>query len=100
MAFGECVELAATIAAFMILFPKMLGTLIEGIQPVADGMRETTEKFLHRQLNIGLDAAILVGMPDVMATGILLVPVVILLAFTLPGNRVMPLADLAIACSL
>ncbi|HJA06888.1 MAG TPA: hypothetical protein H9798_07095 [Candidatus Mediterraneibacter pullicola] len=98
MSFGECVELAATIAAFMILFPKMLGTLIEGIQPVADGMRETTEKFLHRQLNIGLDAAILVGMPDAMATGILLVPVVILLAFILPGNRVMPLADLAIAC--
>lgn len=96
--FGNCLQLGVTIAAFMIIFPKVLGTLIEGIQPVADGMRETTEKILHRQLNIGLDAAILVGMPDVMATGILLVPFVILLAFILPGNRVMPLADLAIAC--
>ena len=96
--FGNCLQLGVTIAAFMIIFPKVLGTLIEGIQPVADGMRETTEKLLHRQLNIGLDAAILVGMPDVMATGILLVPFVLLLAFILPGNRVMPLADLAIAC--
>ncbi|MBD5462708.1 MAG: hypothetical protein HDR24_06555 [Lachnospiraceae bacterium] len=96
--FGSCVQLGATVAAFMILFPKILGTLIEGIQPVADGMRETTEKLLHRQLYIGLDAAVLVGMPDVMSTGILLVPVVIVLALILPGNRVLPLADLAIAC--
>ena len=37
-------------------------------------------------------------MPDVMATGILLTPVTLLLAFILPGNRVVPMADLAIAC--
>ncbi len=96
--FGNTLYLAVTIAAFMIVFPKVLNVLIEGINPVAEGMREFSEKKLHRKLYIGLDAAILVGMPDVMATGILLVPVVILLAFILPGNRVMPLADLAIAC--
>lgn len=96
--FGGTVNLAITIAAFMIIFPKVLGTLIEGIQPVADGMREVTEKKLNRDLHIGLDAAVLVGMPDVMATGILLTPVTLLLAFILPGNRVMPMADLAIAC--
>ncbi len=95
---GSTLNLAVTIAAFMIIFPKVLNVLIEGITPVADGMREHSEKYFHRQLNIGLDAAVLVGMPDVMATGILLVPVVILLALILPGNRVMPLADLAIAC--
>jgi PTS system galactitol-specific IIC component len=96
--FGKVLYLGVTIAAFMIVFPKVLNVLIEGINPVAEGMREVTEKKLHRKLYIGLDAAILVGMPDVMAVGILLVPVVILLAFILPGNRVMPLADLAIAC--
>lgn len=96
--FGGTVNLAITIAAFMIIFPKVLGTLIEGVQPVADGMREVTEKKLNRDLHIGLDAAVLVGMPDVMATGILLTPVTLLLAFILPGNRVVPMADLAIAC--
>lgn len=96
--FGTTVQLALTVAAFMIIFPKVLGTLIEGVQPVADGMREVAGKKLNRDLHIGLDAAVLVGMPDVMATGILLVPVTLLLAFILPGNRVMPMADLAIAC--
>ncbi|WP_291288833.1 PTS transporter subunit IIC [Enorma sp.] len=96
--FGGTVNLAITVAAFMIIFPKVLGTLIEGVQPVADGMREVTEKKLNRDLHIGLDAAVLVGMPDVMATGILLTPVTLLLAFILPGNRVVPMADLAIAC--
>jgi len=94
---GEVIQLGLITAAFMIIFPKVLNILIEGITPVADGMREFTEKKLHRQLHIGLDAAILVGMPDVMATGILLVPVILLLAFILPGNRVLPMADLAIA---
>ena len=96
--FGGTVNLAITVAAFMIIFPNVLGTLIEGVQPVADGMREVTEKKLNRDLHIGLDAAVLVGMPDVMATGILLTPVTLLLAFILPGNRVVPMADLAIAC--
>ena len=32
-----------------------------------------------------------------MATGIIVTPFVVLLAFILPGNRVMPLADLAVA---
>lgn len=95
--FGASVNLGLTVAAFMIIFPKVLNILIEGITPVADGMREVTEKRLNRKLHIGLDAAILVGMPDVMATGILLVPVIMLLAFILPGNRVLPMADLAIA---
>ncbi len=95
--FGDCLLLGVTIAAFMIIFPKVLNILIEGIQPVAEGMREVTEKKLNRKLYIGLDAAVLVGMPDVMATGILLVPAILVLSFILPGNRVLPLADLAIA---
>ena len=95
--FGEVLLIGTTTAAFMILFPKVLGLLVEGIQPVADGMRERSGKLLKREVNIGLDAAILVGTPSVMVTGMLLVPVILLLAFTLPGNRVMPFADLAIA---
>lgn len=95
--FGQTLYLGITIAAFMIVFPRVENVLVEGITPVADGMREVCGKRFHRTLNIGLDAAVLIGMPDVMATGILLTPVVLLLAFILPGNRVLPMADLAIA---
>lgn len=95
--FGDTMYLALTFAGFMIAFPRIENILIEGITPIADGMRETCEKRFNRTFYIGLDAAILVGMPDVMATGILLTPVMVLLAFILPGNRVLPLADIAIA---
>lgn len=93
----QVLNVAITIAAFMILFPRMLSCLIEGITPVSEGMREITEKKFKRKIHIGLDAAILVGMPSVLSTGILLVPIILLLAFILPGNKVLPLADLAIA---
>lgn len=94
---GEVMMLGATVAAFMILFPKMLSTLIEGITPVAEGMRTFSEKYFKREIHIGLDAGVLVGQPEVLSAGILLVPLVLLLAFILPGNRVLPMADLAIA---
>ena len=95
--FGQTLLLGITIAAFMIVFPRVENILVEGITPVADGMREICTKKFNRDLHIGLDAAILIGMPDVMATGILVTPFILLLAFVLPGNRVMPMADLAIA---
>jgi PTS system galactitol-specific IIC component len=94
---GQVMMTGATVAAFMILFPKMLSTLIEGITPVAEGMRSFSQKYLKRDIHIGLDAGVLIGQPEVLSTGILLVPIVLLLAFILPGNRVLPLADLAIA---
>lgn len=94
---GQTLLLGITVAAFMIVFPRVENVLVEGITPVADGMRDVCAKKFNRELNIGLDASILIGMPDVMATGILVTPVVLLLAFILPGNRVLPMADLAIA---
>lgn len=95
--FGQSLLLGVTIAAFMIVFPRVENVLVEGITPVADGMRDLCAKKFHRELNIGLDAAILIGMPDIMAAGILVTPVILLLAFILPGNHVLPMADLAIA---
>lgn len=94
---GQVLMTGATVAAFMILFPKMLSTLIEGITPIAEGMREFSQKYFKRDIHIGLDAGVLIGHPEVLSTGILLVPIVLLLAFIIPGNRVLPLADLAIA---
>lgn len=94
---GQVLMTGTTVAAFMILFPRMLSTLIEGIAPVAEGMRAFGQKHLNRNIHIGLDAGVLVGQPEVLSAGILLVPIVLLLAFLLPGNRVLPIADLAIA---
>lgn len=43
-----------------------------------------------------IDAAVVVGNPDVITTALIIIPLTIALALVLPGNRVLPFADLAV----
>ena len=54
------------------------------------------DKFPGYEFNIGLDAAVLVGKPEVLIMGMLMVPAMVVLSLILPGNQVLPFADLAI----
>ncbi len=84
------------LSAVMLLLPRMVQILMEGLIPVSEGAREfMAKRFPGRELNIGLDAAILIGHPSSIASSLILVPITILLAIILPGNRMMPFADLA-----
>ena len=51
---------------------------------------------LFRSFLIGIDAAVVVGNAEVMTTGLILIPLTIGLAFILPGNHLLPFADLAV----
>jgi PTS system galactitol-specific IIC component len=74
--------------------------LIEGLTPVSQAAREfMQERFAHREFYIGLDSSILVGHPITIAAGIVLIPITLLLAAVLPGNTVLPAADLASTAS-
>ena len=85
------------VAAVMVLMPKMTAMFVEGLMPISSAAQKfTSEKFGGRALSIGLDAAVVVGNPEVITTALIMIPVTILLAFILPGNRMMPLADLAV----
>jgi len=86
------------IAAVMVLIPRMVGILMEGLTPVADAARDfMTKRFAGRKFLIGLDSAVLIGSPAVIASGLLMVPVEIALALLLAplGNRTLPFIDLA-----
>lgn len=85
------------VAAVMVLMPKMTAMFVEGLMPISEAAQTlTSEKFGGRALHIGLDAAVIVGSPEVITTALIMIPVTILLAFILPGNHMMPLADLAV----
>lgn len=85
------------VAAVMVLMPKMTAMFVEGLMPIsAAAQKLTSEKFGGNGLSIGLDAAVVVGNPGVITTALIMIPLTILLAFILPGNRMMPLADLAV----
>ena len=80
----------------MILMPRMVKILMEGLMPVSESAREWLNKrFGNRDITIGLDAAVLLGHPSVIATALILTPITVVLAVVLPGNNVLPFADLA-----
>jgi PTS system galactitol-specific IIC component len=88
---------AINLAAVMLLLPRMVQILMEGLIPISEAAREFMQKrFADREVYIGLDSAILIGHPAAISTALVLVPITVLLAVILPGNRVLPFADLAV----
>ena len=81
----------------MVLIPKMTSLFMEGLMPISAAAKNFTQKkFKGRKFLIGLDAAVVVGNPDVITTSLIVIPMTILMAAVLPGNRVLPFADLAV----
>lgn len=90
--------LGINVAAVMLLLPRMVAILMEGLIPVSEAAREFMQRrFPGRKFYIGLDSAIAIGHPAVIATSLILVPLTLLSAIVLApvGNRVLPLVDLA-----
>jgi PTS system galactitol-specific IIC component len=88
--------LAVQLAAVMVLVPRIIAIFMEGLTPLSEAAREFMQKrFKGREFYIGLDSAILIGHPITIAAGIILIPITLILAVILPGNTVLPAADLA-----
>ncbi|WP_337017914.1 galactitol-specific PTS transporter subunit IIC [Oceanobacillus massiliensis] len=93
---GEVINIGISMAAVMVLMPRMVKILMEGLMPISEKAREWLNKhFGDREIYIGLDAAVLLGHPSVIATALILTPITVLLAVILPGNAVLPFGDLA-----
>lgn len=85
------------LAAVMLLLPRMVQILMEGLIPISEAAREFMQKRASgREIYIGLDSAILIGNPAAISSALVLVPIAILLSIILPGNHVILFADLAI----
>lgn len=94
---SKILALGVNMAAVMVLIPKMTSLFMEGLMPISEAAKKfTQEKFKGRKFLIGLDAAVVVGNPDVITTSLIVIPLTILMAAVLPGNRVLPFADLAV----
>lgn len=89
--------IAVNMAAVMVLIPKMTSLFMEGLMPISEAAKKFTKaKFKGRKFLIGLDAAVVVGNPEVITTSLIVIPLTIALAVVLPGNKVLPFADLAV----
>lgn len=93
------IQLGVNMAAVMFLLPRMSKILMEGLMPLSDSAREfLNSRFPGKKVFIGLDSAVVVGNPSAMAVCLLMIPITLLLAAILPGNRIMPFTDLAGLC--
>lgn len=94
---AKVLQLAVNLAAVMVLLPRMVQILMEGLIPISEAAREFMQRRgSDREVYIGLDSAILIGHPSVISASLILVPIAILLSIIIPGNRVLLFADLAI----
>jgi PTS system galactitol-specific IIC component len=84
---ADLLNVAMKLAGSLVLMPRMI------FQSARDWV---VGRFPGYDFRIGLDAAVQVGKAEVLVIGMLMVPVMIILALILPGNRVLPFADLAI----
>ena len=94
----KVLTLGVSLGAVLVLIPKMAALLMEGLIPISDAASEFIQKHFQNRgkIYIGLDSAVGVGHPVTMAISFILVPLLIFLAVVLPGNTVLPFADLAV----
>jgi len=96
--FSDVLKLGITMGAVLVLIPRMASLLMEGLLPISDAASEfINKKFSNRgKMYIGLDSAVGVGHPLTLSVSLILVPLTLLIAVILPGNQVLPFADLAV----
>ena len=91
--------LGIKMAAVMVLMPMMIKCIMNGLLPISDRAKELMQKYSKsgkaKKFYIGLDPAILLGDAEVITAGILFIPITLLLAVIIPGNRILPFGDLA-----
>lgn len=87
--------LAMNLAAVMVILPKVISILMDGLSAIQAASKDFLEKHMKgREVFLGLDAAVAIGHPSVLTVSLILIPLAILIAAILPGNRMMPFADL------
>ena len=90
-------ELAINVAAVMFILPLCGGLIGRAMEPVSLRLKEIIQRrFPHKTvLYVGMDGGVIMQNNAVIVTGLVLMPVSIAIAFVLPGNKVLPLGDLA-----
>jgi PTS system galactitol-specific IIC component len=65
--------------------------------PIQEASSEFLQKHLGgREIFLGLDSAISIGHPSVLTAALILTPFVLVLAAILPGNQMLPFADITV----
>ncbi len=83
--------------AIMALYPAVSGLFVKGLIPISQKMSARAQSGQMRRKNfyISLDPAVYFGEEANLTAGLIMIPIMLLIAVIQPGNRMLPLADLA-----
>ena len=85
------------LAIIMILMPRIVAILLKGLHPAINDIREfISRRITKRVLYIGIDSIFFAGIPSVIGLSIIIIPLTAYIATILPGNKILPSADLII----
>ncbi|HWQ78084.1 MAG TPA: PTS transporter subunit IIC [Anaerovoracaceae bacterium] len=82
--------------AVMALYPSVSGLFVKGLIPITQTLnaRMRSGEVTRKTMNIAIDPAVFFGEESNIATGLVLIPIMLAVAVALPGNIILPLADL------
>lgn len=88
------------IAAVLILIPRMVSLMMEGISPLGNAASDFMRKHLgeDRELWIGMDVALGLGDPACVTCTAICIPITIAFAFLIPNMSYFPIGVLTIVC--
>lgn len=91
-----CLTCGMAMAALMYLLPRMVKVIMEGLLPISNQARDFMQKKFHgEEFYIGMDSAIMLGIPVTMQVALVLIPITLLLSAIVPYNQTLPVGDLA-----
>lgn len=93
---ASTLTMSVTLAAAMVLMPKMVSLLMEGLAPIGKAAQAKMQKKLGEdyELYIGMDVALGLGDPVAIQTSLLMIPIIIFLPFITPGCGYFPITSL------
>lgn len=92
---GSVTSVAISTAAVMAVFPKVGGIFASAFTSLTDAYKSKAAKSGEgRVWYLSVNDAAGYGEPNTLVTGTILIPIMLGLAFVLPGNSMLPMADL------
>lgn len=92
---GEAFTVGIATATVMAIFPKIADIFASAFATITDASKQSTDSSDDdREWYLGINDAAGYGEPATIMTGLLLIPIIVVLSIVLPGNQALPLVDL------
>ena len=95
-----CLVIGMGLASVLILIPRMVSIMMEGLTPIGNAANEWVKKKLGEDADlwIGMDVALGLGDPACITCTAICIPLTILFAFIIPDMKYFPVGLLTVVC--